>query len=344
MKTRIAIFEAIVLGLFASTVFAGEQEPIDLRLKWQPGQTLRYKLDLDATTYADGQSMRMGLQTQVDVRVVETAKASDAQAWQDGDDPGQDDPSKAISSGEEVMTLELTQRPVVTTISMQGQRLVLTVSGDDVTASVNGRTLGQSELAQLRNDAAPLQQALKAPIQLAMTRTGKVVRVSGLEGLDPETKKQLAMSYFDSFQLPETPKKVGEQFLNTRRLDSLFPNQPNTASGALAPSTLDIISTLKLVAKDPQGRRVAEIHTPMKHRFERVPLDENGTMGSVDLDMASTTSFEVDRGTITAENVRGTVMMRPERGAGLPDSLKTDIGVTLVLVETAKSPEVARGM
>jgi len=343
MRTKIAVFEAVVLGLFVSTVLAEEQEPIDLRLKWQPGQTLRYRLALDATTYVEGQSMRLALQTQVDVRVVATAKASDAGAWGDRTDPDGDDLSKAMSSGEEVMTLELIQQPVVTTISLQGQRLVMTVSGDDVTASVNGRMMSQSELAQFRNDVAPLQKALKAPVQLTMTRTGRVVRVSGLEGLDPETKKQLAMSYFDSFQLPETPKRVGEQFLNTRQLGSLLPSQPNASSASVS-GTLDIVSTLKMVTKDTQGRRIAEIHTPMKHRFERVPLDEEGMMGSMDFDMTCTTSFEMDRGTITAENIRGVVVMHPEKRAGSPDSIKTNIGASFVLVEMTGSQEVARGM
>ena len=335
MKRNQVMLCIIVATVLPSALFAAEDAPVRLLLKWQPGQTLRYKLDLTSTAHAQGQQVEMGIEAEVVLRVLDTVEASLEQRT-DVDSETVSAPSgETLSSGEEVMDLELIHYPVTTRMRGEGQRITVTVGKNDVSASVNGRSLSGYQLRQLRNEMKPLQDVLNSPIRLRMTRSGQIVRVSGLDDLDPETRRQMAMSYFESFRLPTTPLRIGEHYLTNRNLDTLAPGQNRS---------VEISSTLKGVQKNRLGRPIAQLHTPVKLTLDDVTLDEEGTRGAMDLDVVSTLAFDVDRGTFNEEITKGKMVMRPRSGSGLPGTVTVDLNASFVLVEMTEPKNLAQNL
>ena len=178
-----------------------------------------------------------------------------------------------------------------------------------------------------------VQEVLNTTVRLRMTRSGQIVRVSGLDHLDPETRREMAMSYFESFRLPTTPLQIGGQYTTSRNLDTLARGQNRS---------VDITSTLKNIQTDRRGRSIAEIHTPVKLTLDDVDLDEEGTRGSMDMDMVSTLAFDVDRGTFNEERIKGKMVMRPRSGRNMPSRVTLDLDASFVLVEMTGPNNVAQ--
>lgn len=324
MKRNQMILCILAATVLPSALYAAEEAPVSLSLKWQPGQTMRYKLDLTTTAHVQGQRLEMGIEAEVALRVLDTDVDSEEVAAGSGD---------TLASGEEVMDLELIHYPVTTRMNGEGQRITVTVAKDDVSASLNGRPLPTSQLRQLRNEMKSVQEVLNTTVRLRMTRSGQIVRVSGLDHLDPETRREMAMSYFESFRLPTTPLRIGEQYTTSRNLDTLARGQNRS---------VDIASTLKSIQKDRLGRSIAQIHTPVKLTLKDVELDEDGTRGSMDMDMVSILAFDVDRGTFNEEKIKGKMVMRPRSGSGMPDTVTLDINASFVLVEMTEPKNLAQ--
>jgi len=332
MKAKHFFTFIILLVLLASQAFAMSDGPISFRLKWQPGEMFKYKFDIRSDASAGNQSAQAQITFEVGLRVMapqNTADSTTSGTTQDKDGNSFALTGRLIEVGLEYGDLNML-------IDASGRKIKITIGKENVYATLNGNPVPSSNLDDLRREVKSFQDLLKAPIRLSMTDSGRIVRVTGLEKIDPAMQKELAMDFLQTMLLPEKPMKIGDQFKETRSLESLFPKQPGQSQNPLAGRTLEILRTLKEIRRGNNGKILAEFVAPLKEKFNDVPLSTNGEIGSVEMNMLYTTVYAVDHGSIVRETGKGTLLLRP-RGGNRPSLVTVNVNATIELVESRVS-------
>jgi hypothetical protein len=340
MNTKIVILGNIVLLMLASQALADVQKPVYLQLDWKPGETHRYKLHLQSDANVEGEHTQISMAFEIALHVIGHNKNGNTTSTDVARQSHTND-EQALSSGERLTEVELEHSAMQINIYNAGQRFSLTVDKYEVSAFLNGRSLPAYQINNMSSELKPLQEILKSPIHLWLTKSGRIVRVSGLEKLDPAMQKELALGYLQGMMLPESPMKVGDHFVDKRSLDSIFPSQGGKNNSTMAGRTVEIVRTLQRIHRN-DDRLVAEFSGPVKEKFANVLLDEDGTTGSAEVDVVFTTSYDVDHGTIVCETAKGTIFLRPDKKIGVPDLITVNIDVNVTLIETKESKAVVR--
>ncbi len=318
----------------------GSDEPVLLRLAWKPGDTFAYKLDMRVDASAEGETANFRVEADVRLYVKDARRRSDSDgatvdAKQDDAQPGQ---SFAITG--RLIDVELTHGDVHFMLEASGRKIEVTISKNTVGALLDGAPASTEMLDQLRRDLKPLQELLRARVRLVMTEAGQVLEVAGLENMDVAMQKELAMGFIEGMLLPDKPMRIGDQFTERKPLQSLLPSQPGQGADPLAGRTVEIVRTLKSIRAE-NGNNTAELSAPLKTKLNDVPLDEDGTQGSVELDLLCTTLVDVARGTILKEQVTGTVLLRPKTHEGQPDLITIKANATMALVGWSDTADLA---
>lgn len=323
------IFIAVIgLLVLASQTF-GAPDTIYMRLNWKPGETFRYKIDVDSDATAVGERARIRLTSGMVLRVLGLTKAKNSELV------GYNSIDNRSEQAVDLMEVELKYGDMKFTMYVVGQKVEFTISEDDIQASINGNPLPSYQLASIRGEMGPVQNILKARICLSIADDGRVIKVTGLEDLGTEMKDDLTMCFFDAAILPKNPLKVGDSYTEKRSIRSILPKQPGQQSRLLADETIELIRTLQSIKYDNSRRRLAEFSSSLKQKFEDIPLDVYGTRGSAEFDILYTTLFDADLGIVVRETATGTVLLRP-KGVGMPSLITVKIKAVIELVEDSE--------
>jgi hypothetical protein len=339
-KVVLCIIGMVVL---ASPAFAASEEPLYLRLNWEPGDTFKYRCAVNGIGGPPGQSASVGATFGLVLRVLESVSAgeTDSVAQVISGPAGN---RQALAFGGRLLSVELQIEDMGLFLSDNGHRVEFTIDAGSVRASVNGTPVRGVDLDQLRKDARPAQEMLNQPIRLLMTGSGRVVKVSGLENMDADTQRETAMGFIEQLFLPDRPMRVGDQYKERRSLELLFPKPAGQGRHPMAGQTVELVRTLRSIKKDESGKMMAEFITPMKKTFPRVPILENGTWGSYEMDMLFTRLIDAERGHMVRETAKGKVVLRPEgEGANAQITLNIEATTELIGLSNAKlTPAVLR--
>jgi len=344
---RMVTKKYIAVALIATLVLVSQalgktSKPVHLRLNWKRGETYKYKCVLNGKVSAAGESATMQVAFDVALRVLRSPRTGEANSTVKGHRNIADN-SQSFALGGRLLEVEVRHGDVNMILHVPGQKIDVTIGKEKVHASVNGNSVPSSKLDEFREEVKPLQEILKAPIRLLLTDSGRVMRLSGLEELDPAMQKELAMGFLEGMLLPEKPMKLGDKFVDKRSLDSLFPKQPAQSSSPLAGRTIEIVRTLRVIRRGKNGRVVAEFSAPLKEKFEDVRLDGDGTQGSAEADMIYTTIVDAKDGTIVQETAKGRVLLRP-KGGRMPGLIRVEINARIELIEPEKLRLTAYGL
>lgn len=319
---------------------AAEQSPVLMRLKWSPGHTHKYAVHMRSETTVGGQRLSMQINANLRLQAVSPRRQGSAPPVSSQATSGSDG---SISLGAELATVDVLYDQVTATVHGPGRTVHISVDKDDIRATLNGAAMSGSQLEQIRQELRPLQKLCNTRVSLLMTDTGKVVKVSGLQDLDPKFQKMVAADFLQSMSLPEKPLKIGDSFVTKRTLN--LGDGGLGGPGAAEDFTIEVRRTLVALQRDPSGRTIARLTAPIKQRLPDAPLGDSGMRASVEVDMNATTLFDVDRGVIAEEKVAGTVTIRPKTtglASGVPSLITVDARADVTLAGSESSvPDVA---
>lgn len=328
----------VILVLAVSAVAA---EPVEIRLKWKPGEAYTYRFDMETSAFAEGETVNLNLSFDITLLIISQnnrGEASMSALGENGQVASSTGPIFAL--GGRLMVVNLEHGTVNLSLKVQGNTVDIEVKKDSFVASLNGSPMDTHTLAQLRSEMQPLMDLLNSRIELTMTDSGEVVKVSGLERLDPKMQKELAMGFLNGLALPKKPLQEGDTFTVTKSLASLFPNYSGKSAEALQGKSISTIYTLQSPIKESKGKVEAVLKGKCRQKMEDVPIDEEGTMGSADLDLQDTVVFDIQAGTIQREALTGTIMLRPNASY---EDVKVTVKVNFELVGRSQNNSVALG-
>jgi hypothetical protein len=255
---------------------------------------------MNVEVYAGGQRMTTRAQMEIDVRVLQGDSSRGSNSGSHGDSQSQ----TTFGLGQ-LMELELLHRDMAVTVKQGGREFRALFNEDSVEAYLNDRPVPSHQLSKIRADSKPVLDLLRTRVRVKMTDNGKIVKVTGLENLDPKTQKEVARGFLQAVTLPNKPMTLGDQFTVTRKLEDLWPTDAGPAQ-SLAGKTLDVVFTLSDVKRRDDGTAVATLTAPIKARLEDVPFAGMNANGSASFDLNTTILYDVDRGTIEKQTVSGT--------------------------------------
>lgn len=333
---------ALVIGCLAlaSRVFAATGDPLDLRLDWKAGDQFRYAIDVTSEALAAGERAEVRLSTSFEMRVLDDDPAAPAGSTAEAAADAGPGPNSALSLGERPMRVELQFGQITMLIKISGRELKFVIDANGTEGYLNGNPLPSSSLDDLRRDLKALRDILGTRVKLVMTDRGRIVEVSGIERLELDTQNQLVASFFEDLLLPDRPLLQGESYIAKKNLESFFPNQPGKGPNPLAGRTVDIVRTLAEVKPGTAGRRVAVIKAPLRQSFKEVPLDADGTKGSLTVNLVTTTEYDVETGTPLSEITSGTLLFHPA-AAGAPSEITVKVSGNCRLLPSSATPRLA---
>jgi hypothetical protein len=329
MTLKNIIVSIIFLFVIYFQAFCMSNDPIHFRLNWKPNDTFTYRLELTSNAKASGELAQFQLTCDVALKVIEQQDTTPADVNNSQFSHG-DYQTFAVSG--RLIKVELRHGDIRMKMKVAGQKIEISAGKREVFGYLNGTPLPSNQIDELRRELKPLQDIMQAPICLSITDTGRVVKVSGLEKLDPDLQKELAMGFIEAMLLPEKPLKVGEFYTDQRSLESLFPKQPGNSNHSLAGQTIEIIRTLQSI-RELKGKKIAEFRAPLKKNFMNVPIDENGNRGSMEFDIMYTTLIDLDSGTIIQEGIKGNILLHPNE---LNIPIAVEINATFQLIEPSR--------
>lgn len=312
MKARyiLTITIMILLTLLVSQAFGMSGGPVTFRLKWQPGESYKYRINLQNEARTGSESAHLQLTSDMTLRVREPRSVTETLQKSEGVTREE----QTISVTGRLMEIGFERGDLTLTMNVSGRNLRINVGKESVSAHLNGNLLPHSQLEDLRRDMKPLQDLMRAPVILSMTDSGRIMKVMGLENMDPASRKELALEFLNTMLLPEKPMKIGDHFKENRSLESLFPKQPGQNQSLLAGQTISLVKTLKSIRPGKNGRMIAEFSTPFKEKFNQVPFGERNRTASMEADMLYTTVYDLEYGTMLQETGKGTIWLRPNGG------------------------------
>lgn len=327
---------SFLLFLFGAQAVAAAGDPVSIKLNWKPGETYRYKMDLESSTTSPGQTLHMRVSTNLSLKVVGIGGTASPPPLPAATQQ-MASPTPSFALGGRTTDIELRYGDMNTSIGVSGRTLAVHVDPNAVKATLNGSPLPASQMEAFRKEIQPLQELLRTVVRIQMSDSGRIVSVAGLEKLDAATQKDLAMEILESMLLPDKPLKVGEHYVENRTIRPFASANPGTGAGGGDGATVELQRTLKSVRKVKGGINVAEFSAPLQRKFDDFPLDEKGTRGTAETNLIFKSHIDVDKGTILKEAGEGTILVTP-RGAG---KLTLKIRLTMSLVEPKKYQSLA---
>jgi hypothetical protein len=284
----------VVIFLLISSALA--QEPVTLKLNWKPGETYRYKCEISLHASAMGESAGCKMSFNVTMKVLTHPESASSNI--------RTSPANPNSS---LIVVEMNHNDLQMDLSVSGQSLKIVIAKDRFIAYQNGYKMSSAQVSELKRDFKDLRDLINYPIQLFMTESGRVEKVTGLDQMDSEMQKELAMTFMDGMMLPERPLSIGEQWTDERNLDSFFPVQPGQSTNSLAGRKVAIVWTLKSIQNDANGRPIVTFVAPIKERFDGVPFGGTSEETTAETDMLYETVVDLLSGTVLKEKASGTL-------------------------------------
>lgn len=333
-KKKIMAAFLVVWGLSVA-VLARAEEPLNLRLRWDPGRVLKYQVKIQSRASSQGEEATLKMGQEVTFRVLEQDKGKSngrghvrVQEVASLEDPQAVGPAIQLSPAGPLSRVEIDQGPMDMEMALAGHRIKVAVTREAISATLDG---GQfPNLEDLRRDMKPVQELLRARTQVSITDTGEVMEVKGLEGLDPAMRKELALALLEGIALPGKAMRIGDSYTQKLSLAGIFPQQPGGSSNPLADQVVEIRRTLVGIERSKAGHQVAVFSATLQKKFEGVPLDETGQRGSAEVDILYRSWFDVSRGLFLKETGEGTIVFSPQEVGAPKIHVKPRFEVALV--------------
>jgi hypothetical protein len=287
MKAR--IFPAIILAfIFLLVAATANNDEVILNFYWHPGQTLTYKITLDAEAKSEGMKMlQMKLMSDVQLLVNNV-------------------------DGNGIAEVTLKQKDMRMYMNIFGQDLNVHVTKDNITASINGEELSWSDYQQLKRDIAPAQKLMNSDVKFLIDKGGHVLKVFGMEGLDEQMRREMSFALLEDLEIPTHPLKVGDEFVQRRNFTSALPQDVVSMLKTVDDCDIEVKSFLEAVETNQEGGKLAILRGEVKKTFTDFPLDEKGNCCDLTFDFDYTSWFDITRGYIKREIGKGRAVIEIE--------------------------------
>lgn len=283
--SEMSIFDTV------ESIFKGA--PVKFRYQWNQSKSLNYQciMDIDVNTnQVKNNNRRIKMKITMPFTLTVLNKYSDEQA-----------------------KVELRYGKTKTELKANGHKVVIEVSSNHVSGFNNDQPMAYYELKELEESCKDFQNLIAHPISFIVNKTGKIERVSGLDWIDPEDRKNIVTSLVQGMELPSEPISLNDKFVTKRSIVGIFPNSGN--KGVPLDEIIDIERKFSKITKE-KNALIAEFDANLNKDFNQICIDkENNICVDMGVNMKYSSFFDITHGEITQEKGWGTVTIKELNGS-----------------------------
>ncbi|MEM4723417.1 MAG: hypothetical protein QXP01_00220 [Candidatus Hadarchaeum sp.] len=272
--------------LIMPVVWAGE--PVTLRYRWQPGETLEYLIaaNLEGATREGGARvviLRARTEMPITLRTLSVGVTG-------------------------VATIQVACERITVSVEMLGQMVNLSVDARGVKGDLNGAPLSRKVMADLEPELTELQKLVRQSFVVRLDARGTMA--DSPLGCADQVRQLLPL-----IDLPELPVREGDSFVSRARFDGPYAGVGGTA-GALSRYVQDVTYLLKAIEGEVDNCW-AVVESQQNSTLGRMRL-EGGSEVDVTLSMRSSGRFDIGNGRLQSEQLTATFTARPLRSRESP--------------------------
>lgn len=262
-------------------VYAGE--PVTLRYRWQPGETLQYLIaaDLEGATRERGTRVVM-LRARTEMPITLRTLSVSATG---------------------VAKIQVACENTTVSIEMLGQMVNLSVDARGVKGELNGAPLPRNVMADLEPELTELQKLIRQNFVVRLDARGAMADPP-IGGAD-QVRQLLPL-----MDLPELPVREGDSLVSRARFDGPYAGVGGTA-GVLSRYVQDVTYFLKAIEGEV-GDYWAVVESQQNSALGRMRLEGGGEV-DVTLSVRSLARFDIRNGRLQSEQLAATFIARPLR-------------------------------
>lgn len=325
-KKKILICISLVLLLvWFSSVSANEA--LYLRLKWMPGEIYKYSIKMKNEVNVEGEKdncLRMEIKDNISYQVLDKEFGDSEQnrkkVWPDKD------ASASLFLGDQLFEVEPLYDDFTVVFNESGTEFKVIIGKEKIKAWIDGKLLSRNELKQIKREVKPLQDLMNAPVRLTMSDSGRIMKVSGMEGLDAELQQDFALTVLEGMILPEKPIRIGDYFTETKNLENLFPKQPSFVG-----KTINIKWTFEGV-DETNGNHIARLVGTVDQRFKNIQIDDDSE-GNIEVNLEAIRLHDIEAGRLNYEECKGKIKFFPNKSSGIKDVIISNFSNITRLIE-----------